>query len=131
MLHILCAIVEANFHVSEVCAKFIYAVPVLGFVMVWLSDGVWSLHQTWLWQAMVVYAGALGLSHGVMKPTIKRMLVLMKEMASLTIGGGGPAGPPPPAAEMGELGQKAGATGAVLNVALVVVLFLMVWKPGV
>ena len=71
------------------------------------------------------------LSHGVMKPTIKRMLVLMKEMASLTVGGGAPAGPPPQAAEMGEHGQKAGATGAVLNVALVVVLFLLVSKPGV
>jgi hypothetical protein len=31
---------------------------------------------------------------------------------------------------MAELGQTAGITGAVLNVALVVVLILMIWKPG-
>lgn len=124
------AIVETNFAVSEVCARFIYAVPVFGFLLVWLSDGAWAFRQTWLWLAVVIYAGALGLSHGVMKPTVKRMIVLMKEMMSTPVGGGLPAGPPPQAAEMAELGKTAGATGAVLNVALVVVLFLMIFKPG-
>ena len=31
---------------------------------------------------------------------------------------------------MEALGKKVGATGATLNVLLVVILFLMVWKPG-
>ena len=124
------AIVETNFAVSEVCAKFIYAVPVFGFLLVWLSDGVWAFRQTWLWLALVIYAGALGLSHGVMKPTVKRMIVLMKEMISVPVGGSAPAGPPPQAKEMAELGQTAGITGAALNAALVVVLILMIWKPG-
>ncbi|HZQ78653.1 MAG TPA: DUF2269 family protein [Acidimicrobiia bacterium] len=134
------AIVETNFAVSEVCAKFIYAVPVFGFGLVFLSDGIWSFHQTWLWLALAVYVGALGLSHGVLRPTVQRMIVLMHEMSRPPVGvgpdgraleGAAPAGPPPQAAEMAELGQKAGATGAVLNLALVVVLVLMVWKPGV
>ena len=125
------AIVETNFAVSEVCARFIYAVPVFGFLLIWLSDGGWKFHQTWVWLALVIYAGALGLSHRVMKPTVKRMIVLMKEMVSTTVGGGSaPAGPPPQAKEMAQLGQTAGVTGAVLNVALVVVLILMIWKPG-
>jgi hypothetical protein len=100
-----------------------------------LSDGVWSFHQTWLWLALVIYAGALGLSHRVMKPTVERMIVLLKEMAPVAVGansmGSAPAGPPPQAEEMGRLGQRAGATGAALNLAVVVVLGLMVWKPGV
>ena len=133
------AIVEANDAVSELCAKFIYAVPVFGFGMVFLSDGVWSFHQTWLWLALAIYVGALGLSHGVMKPTVKRMITLMKEMVRQPVGPDGqpivpdaaPAGPPPQAAEMATLGQRAAATGAVLNGALVVVLILMIWKPGV
>jgi predicted integral membrane protein DUF2269 len=128
------AIVETNFAVSEVCARFIYTVPVFGFLLVWLSDGGWAFRQTWVWLALVIYAGALSLSHGVMKPTVKRMIVLMKEMVSTPVGGGSadsaPAGPPPQAAEMAQLGQTAGVTGAILNVALVVVLILMIWKPG-
>jgi uncharacterized membrane protein len=129
------AIVETNFAVSEVCSRFIYAVPVFGFLLVWLSDGGWAFHQTWVWMALVIYAGALGFSHRVMKPTVKRMIVLMKEMVSTPVGGGSgpgpvPAGPPPQAAEMAELGKTAGATGAILNVAVVVVLLLMIWKPG-
>jgi hypothetical protein len=128
------AIVETNFAVSEVCSRFIYAVPVFGFLLVWLSDGIWAFRQTWVWLAVLIYAGAIGLSHGVMKPTVKRMIVLMKEMVSTPVGAGSmdaaPSGPPPQAAEMGQLGQTAGITGAVLNTALVVVLILMVWKPG-
>ena len=125
------AIVETNFAVSEVCAKFIYAVPVFGFLLVWLSDGGWAFRQTWVWLALVIYAGAIGLSHGVMKPTVERMIVLMKEMVSTPVGGGSTLpGPPPQAKEMAQLGQTAGVTGAALNVALVVVLILMIWKPG-
>jgi hypothetical protein len=125
------AIVETNFAVSEICAKFIYAVPVFGLLLVFLSDGAWAIHETWVWLSIVVYTGALGLSHGVMKPTVKRMIVLMKEMVSAPVGGGpAPAGPPPQAAEMAQLGQTAGITGAILNLSLVVVLLLMIWKPG-
>jgi hypothetical protein len=123
------AIVETNFAVSEVCSRFIYAVPVFGFGLVGLSDGVWGFGQTWVWLSMLVYTGALGLSHGVMKPTVKRMIVLMKEMVSAPVGVGSP-GSAPQAAEMGQLGQTAGVTGAALNFALVVVLVLMIWKPG-
>ena len=124
------AIVETNFAVSEVCSRFIYAVPVFGFLLVWLSDGGWAFHQTWVWMALVVYTGAIGLSHRVMKPTVKRMIVLMKEMVSAPVGASAPAGPPPQAAEMAELGKTAGVTGAILNTALVIVLVLMIWKPG-
>ncbi len=123
------AIVEANFHVSEMASKFIYAVPVFGVLLVWLSDGAWSFSHTWVWMTIVIYAAAITISHQVMRPTIQRILVLMREMASVPVGGA-PAGPPPQLAELQALGQKAGATGAVLHVALVAVLFLMVFKPG-
>jgi hypothetical protein len=128
------AIVETNFAVSEVCARFIYAVPIFGFLLIWLSDGAWAFHETWVWLSLFIYAGALSLSHGVMKPTVKRMIVLMKEMVSTPVGArsgdSAPAGPPPQAVEMAQLGQTAGITGAILNVSLVIVLLLMIWKPG-
>ena len=40
------------------------------------------------------------------------------------------SGPPPQAAELEERGKRAGLYGAISNLAWVVVLVLMVWKPG-
>ena len=120
-------IYEANLMVSKIGEYFIYAVLVFGFALIGLSDSAWKFSQTWIWLALVLYVIGLGLSHGVMMPTVKRMGVLMHEMAS----GPPPAGgPPPQAAEMASLGQRMGVVGPVLNVILIVILFLMVWKPG-
>jgi hypothetical protein len=55
------------------------------------------------------------------------MGVLMREV----LAGPPPAGgPPPQAGELEQLGQRLGVVGPVLNVILIVILFLMIWKPG-
>jgi hypothetical protein len=54
-------------------------------------------------------------------------------MAELNAGGPPPAGasgPPPQAVELEERGKRAGLYGGISNLAWVVVLILMVWKPG-
>ena len=51
----------------------------------------------------------------------------MQEMVS----GPPPAGgPPPQVAEMQTIGQRMGTFGPILDIILVVIIFLMVWKPG-
>jgi hypothetical protein len=120
-------IYEANLLVSKIGEYFIYAVFILGFAVLGLSDSVWKFSQTWVWLSVVIYIVAIGLSHGVLMPAVKRMGVLMHEMAA------GPPpveGPPPQAAEMASIGQKLGVVGPVLDLALIVILFLMVFKPG-
>ena len=120
-------IFEANLKVSQVGEYFIYAVFVLGFAVLGLSDSVWTFSQTWAWLSIVIYVVAIGLSHGVLTPAVKRMGVLMHELAA------GPppvGGPPPQAAEMAAIGQRIGVVGPVLDLALIVILFLMVFKPG-
>ena len=72
------AIYEANYKVSKVGEYFIYAVFVLGLALVGMSDKVWKFSQTWVWLAIVLYLIALGLSHGVLFPAVKRMGVLMR-----------------------------------------------------
>jgi uncharacterized membrane protein len=120
-------IFEANELVSKIGEYFIYAVFVLGFGVLGLSDSVWKFSQTWVWLSVVLYILAIGLSHGVLMPAVKRMGVLMHEMAA----GPPPAGgPPPQAAEMASIGQKLGIVGPVLDLSMIVILFLMVWKPG-
>lgn len=120
-------IFEANRTVSRIGEYFIYAVFVFGFAVLGLSDPVWKFSQTWVWLSIVLYIVGIGLSHGVLLPTVKRMGVLMHEMVA------GPppvGGPPPQAVEMEALGKKLGVVGPVFNLLLVAILFLMVWKPG-
>ena len=125
------AIAQANYRVSMVAEYFIYAIFVLGFALVGLSDGVWKFSQTWVWLSVVLFIVSLGISHGVLLPRVRRMNALMEEMAA---GGpppaGAPAGPPPQVAQIAALGQQVGASSGVLHLMTLVILSLMVFKPG-
>jgi uncharacterized membrane protein len=119
---------EANYFVSNVAEKFIYLIPVFGIFLVLASDKAWKFSQTWIWLALVVYVIAIGISHSVLIPGHKRINTLLAEMEQ------GPApvgGPPPQAIELQAIGKKMAAAGMTLDLAVVVFLVLMVWKPGV
>ncbi|MBM3658568.1 MAG: DUF2269 family protein, partial [Actinobacteria bacterium] len=94
------AIAEANFRVSMIAEYFIYAIPVFGIGLVFMSktDGVqvYDWDQTWIWLSILLYIVALGISHGMVIPTAKRMQVLMKELNAMgpPPGAGGPGGHP-------------------------------------
>lgn len=123
------AIAEANTFVSDRVAElFIYAVPILGILLIVTSDDVWEFDQKWISFSFLLYLIGLGLSHGLLRPTVKKLNALTAQLAAA-----GPmpsaGGPPPEVAEVEALGKRAGAVGAVLNVIVVVVIALMVWKP--
>jgi uncharacterized membrane protein len=123
------AIAEANTFVSDKVAElFIYAVPILGILLIVTSDEVWKFDQKWISFSFLLYIIGIALSHAVLRPTVKKLNTLTAQLAAA-----GPmpsaGGPPPEVAEVEALGKRAGAVGAVLNVIVVVVLALMVWKP--
>src|SRR5918992_3584555 len=123
------AIAEANTFVSDKVAElFIYAVPILGILLILVSDDVWGFDQTWISLSFLLYIIGIGLSHGLLRPTVKRLNALTAQLAAA-----GPmpsaGGPPSEGAEVEALGKRAGAVGAVLNVIVVVIIALMVWKP--
>lgn len=126
------AVVEANAWVSiKVAEIFIYLTAVFGLGLVGLSDKVWKFSQTWVWLALVIYVIALGLSHGLLMPRVKKLIALMRSIA-----GGSPTGGPGPApeaaeAEAAKLEPQIGGISVVLDLALVAILVLMIWKPGV
>lgn len=125
------AIAQANLKVTEIAQYFIYAIPIFGIALVFMSktDGIeiFKFSQTWVWLSLVLYIVALGLSHAILLPAVKRMQVLMGEV----IAAGPPAGgPPPQAAEMEQLGKRIAPTGAVLDLLVIVIVALMVFKPG-
>ncbi len=126
------AISEANYKVTSVAEKLIYAVPILGIILVAISkDHYFKFSQAWVSAALVLYVVGLGISHMVMIPGHRRINTLLRDMA----GAGAPAaaaaaGPPPQAVEIEEIGKRMAVFGLVLDVLLIVIVYLMVFKPG-
>ena len=126
------AIAEANLFVSRIAEYFIYAVFVLGFALVGMSKDAWEFSQTWIWLAIVLYIVGIGVSHGVLFPNAKRM----RDLAAELVAAGppppdAPPGPPPPQLEeMARREKTLGAASTFLDLVLVAILVLMIWKPG-
>jgi hypothetical protein len=126
------AIAQANYLVSNVAEVVIYTVFVFGILLVLLSDDAWTFGQFWIWSSMALFIIAIALSHAVLRPNVRRMNTLMAELAEMGSPpmGDSPGGPPPQISELEERGQRVGLAGTTLNVLVVLILFLMVWKPG-
>lgn len=130
------AISRAMNKVSHIAEYFIYAVFVFGILLVILSKTddrqVIPFSDMWLSLSMLLYIVGIGLSHGVLIPSTKKMLALQEELVSAgpPPAGAAAGGPPPQVAEMEDLGKRVALVSTVLNVLLVVIVFLMVFKPG-
>jgi uncharacterized membrane protein len=126
------AIGESAFQVSKIAELFIYTVPIFGIGLVFMSDDAWEFEQAWIAISIVLYIVGLGISHGVMMPSEKKMNALAAELVAAGPPPAGAAGgPPPQAVEMEALEKKLAIGGTVLNLLLVVIVVLMVFKPGV
>jgi uncharacterized membrane protein len=121
------AVSEANFFVSNVAEKIIYTIPIWGLALVGMSDDAWKFSQVWIWLSLVLYVVAIGISHAVMIPGHKRINELLAEMETTAPPAGGA---PPQVAEIQQLGQKQAQFGAALDLIVVVLVLLMIFKPG-
>jgi uncharacterized membrane protein len=127
------AISEANYKVTSVAEKLIYAVPILGIILVLMSkDNYFKFSQAWVSAALALYIIGLGISHAVMIPGHRRINTLLRDMvgAGAPPAGAAAAGPPPQAVEIEEIGKRMAVAGLALDVLLIVIVYLMVFKPG-
>lgn len=125
------AINQAVFAVSKVAEIFIYLTFVFGFLLVLLAENdLISFGQLWISLSMLLYFVALGLSHGILFPSIRKANALAEELAVTEGPPPGAPGPPPQVAQLEALGKKIGMTDMVLKLMLVAILVLMIWKPG-
>lgn len=143
------AVFEATEKVGRVAEAFILAIPVFGIALVLMSHGEWSFSQPWIIASLALYAAAITLSFGLHLPNLRKMgglmteLVAMSEMRPAVSGGAVPAddpaaagafaaaaGPPAQAIELEARGKRAGIYGASLDLAVIGLVVLMVWKPG-
>lgn len=124
------AIAEATFDVMSKYAEWIiYSVPIFGILLILVSDDAIQFGDTWISASLGLYVVAQGLVHAVHFKNLKRMNVLMGELAAGPPPGAGGGGPPPQVAELEARGKQVALVGMILNVILVVIVALMVWKP--
>jgi uncharacterized membrane protein len=110
------AVSEVNYEVGKVAELSIYAVFVFGLIVGILGNnhGL-KFSQGWLSIAILLYIVAIGISHGVLIPTHRKLNEALRTGARSAID---------------PLYKRAGAAGGTLNLILAVILFLMVFKPG-
>lgn len=94
---------------------------VTGVLMMWVTD--YPL-RPWLALAIALYLALVGWSILVQQPASQRIIDAMAALRAA----GGPPGPPPP--EVAALIQRTRLGGKVLGVITMVILALMIWKPG-
>jgi uncharacterized membrane protein len=78
-----------------------------GFAMQGMSDGVIEFGQTWFWLAIVVWIAMNGVLHAILLPAERAV-----------------------AAGDGSADSKMSIAGMILTVLLLVMLYLMVFQPG-
>jgi len=118
------AVLEANFAVSSVAEKVIYAVPILGLALIGMSDKLYKFSQTWVWLSLLLFIVGVGIVHGLVIPAEKKTMALLRRQVD------GDADPSIPT-ELESLGKKRDIGGMTLSLILVVIVYLMVWRPGV
>ena len=114
------AVAEANFAVTKLFEKVIYLVPIFGFGLMGMSDDAWKFSQTWLWLSLLLYLAGVGVAHAMMIPGARKMNEV------LAAAGDGAA----PAAELDPITKRLATGGMFLDLLLVVIFVLMIWKPG-
>ena len=118
-------LVRANAKATKIAEFFIYAVPLLGFALIGMSDDGWGFDQTWVWLSTVIYAGALAISIGALLPAARQYERVVEQLETTRTA-------PTPEVErtLDGLLKKQAGLGSTLHVITVVLLYLMIWKPG-
>jgi uncharacterized membrane protein len=110
-------VAQATLKVSgQVPTVAVCAVPILGILLILMSDDVWQFSQAWISLSFLLYFVLMGLATGLQVPTIRKLVALRAAGGNAT--------------QVEALGKRAAAVGAVVNVLWVITLALMVFKPG-
>jgi len=96
----------------------VYTVPILGILLILMSDDTWKFSEAWISLSLLLYIVLVALAVTVQVPNIRKMILLRSGAEGVK------------ATEMEARGRTAAIVGAIVNVLWVVILFLMVFKPG-
>jgi uncharacterized membrane protein len=110
-------VAQATMRVSaQVPTVAVCAVPILGILLILMSDDVWQFSQAWISLSLLLYIVLMGLATGLQVPTLRKLIALRAAGGNAT--------------QVEALGKRAAVVGAIVNVLWVITLALMVFKPG-
>ena len=113
------ALAETTVKVTSLAPTMaVYTVPILGILLVLLSDDVWRFSETWISLSFLLYIVLVVVAVAVHVPNLRTMIALRSGAEGVR------------STEVEARERRAAAMGAVVNLLWVVVLFLMVFKPG-
>jgi uncharacterized membrane protein len=103
-------------------ARAVYAVPVLGVVLVATSNGSVGYSQTWVWISLLLWVLAATLAHAVVWPGERRIQRLVAEAPPAATGDRQP--------DLGPECRRVQWAAVGIDVVFVAVMVLMVARPG-
>jgi hypothetical protein len=127
------AILEANGDAGRIAEFFIYAVFILGVLVVATSKSAWKFSDGWLSAAMVIYLIDVGVLHGFVRRNQKRYAELAAELTGLSDPSAPPqttGGRPAEVSELEQLEQRIQLGWGIFNALFLIAIYLMVFKPG-
>ena len=125
------AILQETSYVGRIAEFLIYAVFILGILVAVTSKSpgaakpMWELKQAWLSAAMVLYLADIGLLHAFIHKAERRYAALLVE-----VNGAGSASPGAGVSQLEQLESRIRLGWTGFDVIFLVVLYLMVFKPG-
>lgn len=124
-------VLGVNRSVSTLAELLVYGVVLFGIAAVGSSKSVYGFDDAWVIAALALYVVDLGILHGWIRRHQRRYDAVSAALVAATS--------PPEAtstaqpleiAELGRLERRIGAGWGVFNIVVVVVVYLMVFKPG-
>jgi uncharacterized membrane protein len=123
------AAVTVNFQISQLAEYLIYAVAILGFALVSMSQQQWKFTQGWISVSLGLYIVLVGVFHGIVRPNqrdFNRYLEILANAPTLAVGS-----PVPVEVSLADKAERNVAAGwGAINLLVVAIVVLMVFKPG-
>jgi hypothetical protein len=129
------AALDINRQVSGLAELLIYGAFLFGIAAVATSQSTWKFSQAWVWLAFALFILDVGILHGLIRRSQREYLALTARLASLPAyqaGGDSGGGAPPPAevARLTAMEKRVSLSWGLFNFIVVVVVYLMVFRPG-
>ncbi len=113
------AVAETTLKVTgQIPTVAVCAVPILGILLILMSEDAIKFSAMWVSLSFLLYFVLMGLATGIQVPTIRKMV-------AMRAGADGAS-----SMQVQAMGKKVATVGAIVNVLWVVILILMVFKPG-
>jgi hypothetical protein len=117
---------EVTLQLNGLAELLVYGAFVFGIAAVG-SSKVWKFSQTWVYLAFALYLVDIGILHAVIKKSQREYVSLARKLASIEVA---VPGRPAEVGRIEDLERRIAVGWGVFNVVVVVVVFLMVFRPG-